>query len=247
MLTVNLLDSATLDLATFLLGEWEWDYTQHGWGYFFADSFSYTYTMKIFENDSINFLPYSVYFNDTLGFCSSFYLQSNSRLDNAWYNSFLFDGGIYRVYLVDSITIALEELFISDGPTHYWKKLANSTATAISIATCNLNEVGIDTVIGNLCDSNMVITNTYLDCPSSINSLTLQIISIYPNPSSNIVEFVIDEKITKIEVYDTGGKKLKVSYEIGSNSLDISKLNNGLYFVKLSNEINAYIGKFVKN
>ena len=127
------------------------------------------------------------------------------------------------------------------------KRISNSTSTFVSIPTCNVNEVGVDTTIGNLCDSSVVITNTYLDCPSSINSFTPQIISIYPNPSANLVEFATDEKIIKIEVYDTGGRKLKVSYEIGTNSLDISNLKNGLYFVKLSNELNAYMGKFVKN
>ena len=247
VLIINYLDSPSINLSNFAIGEWEWIYSTSGWGPTFADSFSNVYTIRIFENDSINFLPYTFYYDDILLYCSSFYLLSDSRWENSAYSYPIFDGLRYLVHPVDSNTISFEQLFVEDGPTHYWKKLSNSTATTISIATCNLNEVGIDTVIGNLCDSNVVITNTYLDCPSSINSLTPQIVSIYPNPSANIVEFDTDEKITKIEVYDTSGKKLKVSYEIGTNYLDVSQLNNGLYFVKLSNELNAYIGKFVKN
>lgn len=247
VLIVNLLDSAALYLTNFSVGGWEWIYSTSGWGPTFADSLSNVYTIKIFENDSINFLPYSFYEDGTLIYCSSFYLLSESRFENAYYNYLILDGLRYNIYPIDSTTIAFEQQFVYDGPTHYWKRISNSTSSFISIPTCNINEVGIDTSIGGLCDSSLVITNTYLDCPSSINSFTPQSISIYPNPSANLVEFVTDEKINKIEVYDTGGRKLKVSYEIGTNSLDISHLNNGLYFVKISNELNAYTGKFVKN
>lgn len=245
---VELLDSATLYLADFLVGEWEWIYTYTGWGYSSADSFDYVTTMKIFQNDSINYLPYSYYIDDTLEFCSNFYLLSNSRLNNQFHYYFLVEGNQYRVYQIDSITIAMEELFVADGPTNYWKKISNSTFNFDTLYTCNIEDVGTDTIYSNLCDSSSTIISTIFNCPNAINEINNVKLKLIPNPSSLFIKFIINESINvdKIEVFNVGGQSQKIPYVLDSNMLDISQLEKGLYFIKLSSKEHTFYAKFVK-
>lgn len=72
-----------------------------------------------------------------------------------------------------------------------------------------------------------------------INSLSTQslsddlALSVYPNPSSDMIYFDSTEKIDAIDIYDVRGK-LVMSCLNTSQSINISKLNSGIYFVKVS-------------
>lgn len=56
---------------------------------------------------------------------------------------------------------------------------------------------------------------------------------IYPNPSTGIVSFE-HENIASIEVVDLTGKVLVSKTENITNSLDLTNLNDGVYFVKIN-------------
>ncbi|AUC85094.1 hypothetical protein CW731_07230 [Polaribacter sp. ALD11] len=58
---------------------------------------------------------------------------------------------------------------------------------------------------------------------------------IQPNPTNGIVNIKIDENIRSIEVYNLRGQKVKSSL---SKELNISNLNSGIYFVKITTETN---------
>ena len=68
--------------------------------------------------------------------------------------------------------------------------------------------------------------------------------NIYPNPVST--NFVIDTKWSykKIEILDLSGRVLMTS-EFQQNP-DVSWLNSGIYFVRISDEKNNLIRKFYK-
>lgn len=87
-----------------------------------------------------------------------------------------------------------------------------------------------------------------------IDSSSNNNIILYPNPSSDIINIVLNnlkDSYLKIELYDTLGKLIKVVYDDNtvSNSIqttiDISKLETGIYYLNFSNsEIETT--KFIK-
>ena len=65
-------------------------------------------------------------------------------------------------------------------------------------------------------------------------------LSIYPNPSSNMV--TVNSKtdlLTSISVFDINGKQILDINAINSEikTLDISNFSNGIYFMTINNEV----------
>jgi hypothetical protein len=74
-----------------------------------------------------------------------------------------------------------------------------------------------------------------------------KILKVYPNPAKEQLTVVgLDElNINKIEIFDISGKLMKTVgvYETSEElKINISDLNEGIYFIKLG----EYVGKFVK-
>ncbi len=59
--------------------------------------------------------------------------------------------------------------------------------------------------------------------------------SVFPNPTTGMIYFSINQnsKIKRLEIYDQLGKKVLFAKDISSNALDLSSLDNGLYFMKI--------------
>jgi hypothetical protein len=74
-------------------------------------------------------------------------------------------------------------------------------------------------------------------------------ISVYPNPSSNYLNFTFNtNQEYTISLFDLTGKEVKnVSTTQNKTSMDISNLNTGMYFYKISSK-NSIVksGKFIK-
>ena len=93
-------------------------------------------------------------------------------------------------------------------------------------------------------DYNVVVTNQY-GCENysdtlyygSVGILALENknVSIYPNPATNYLEVKANEEIKKIELYSLEGKLIELKNKKHSNTtrLDLSKIKNGTYFIKL--------------
>ena len=73
-------------------------------------------------------------------------------------------------------------------------------------------------------------------------------ISIFPNPASDIlnIDNKTNEQITAISIYSVKGDLVKEIKSI-SNSISVSELQNGVYFVKIEMNKNVLNYKFVKN
>lgn len=70
-------------------------------------------------------------------------------------------------------------------------------------------------------------------------------LNIYPNPTYEMISFNTNNEITNIRIFNSMGLEFKPEL-IDQNSIDISKLNNGIYFlfIKIDNVALKY--KFVK-
>jgi hypothetical protein len=73
------------------------------------------------------------------------------------------------------------------------------------------------------------------------NDFSASKFNIYPNPVSNIVNISGDNTIEFLQIFDVSGKQLISKKD--SNSVDVSKLSKGTYFMKLNNKETL---KFIK-
>jgi len=106
------------------------------------------------------------------------------------------------------------------NPTHTFLYDGNYTVRLIA----STNE-------GCNCESSKNITIT----TSGINLVEKGTIKVYPNPASDIFTLENLENEVKYEIINMDGKKLLEGNAVkGLNKINISKLNNGVYYVKVS-------------
>lgn len=76
----------------------------------------------------------------------------------------------------------------------------------------------------------------------SVNSLVL-----FPNPAQDVVSFIYDLKIDKIEVVDLNGRTIATPFDQANKTIDVSGLQSGVYYVNVYSNNNKSIQKFLKN
>ena len=71
---------------------------------------------------------------------------------------------------------------------------------------------------------------------------------LYPNPVNSMVTLKANFSIDKIFIFDISGKKvLDFSTNTNQETIDVSELNSGIYFVKIFTENGVYLNKIIKN
>ncbi|MDP2687962.1 MAG: T9SS type A sorting domain-containing protein [Aequorivita sp.] len=86
----------------------------------------------------------------------------------------------------------------------------------------------------------------------SVNSFGFEDLSIYPNPTSENVTVQSSQLVLEsaISLYDLQGKLLfskKMLPQNGKLTINVSSLENGVYFLKISSDGNSVVKKLVKN
>jgi hypothetical protein len=71
-------------------------------------------------------------------------------------------------------------------------------------------------------------------------------ISIYPNPSEEIINLITNEKINSYKIFDLQGKLIQED-TLQNNQLNIKSLENGMYLLQLFLEKNIVTKKIIKN
>ncbi|MBK8627292.1 MAG: T9SS type A sorting domain-containing protein [Saprospiraceae bacterium] len=87
-------------------------------------------------------------------------------------------------------------------------------------------------------------THTTVALPAFTKDITKEV-KIYPNPVTDILYLDTDENWSKAEIYDISGRILR-SVSLDSQSIDVSGLESGSYFVRLRSGENIGLVKFVK-
>jgi hypothetical protein len=89
------------------------------------------------------------------------------------------------------------------------------------------------------------IDNFYFSKPGNvgINQNAKNTLSVYPNPSSNViyVDGIDFNTSTVATIVDLQGKLVKTVELNGNNAIDISELNNGVYIVKIDNKVSRIV------
>jgi hypothetical protein len=72
-------------------------------------------------------------------------------------------------------------------------------------------------------------------------------LTVFPNPSSGIVNFSLinENSISEITIFDNTGKSLNNLCEITENQINITNLNDGIYYIKIQTENNIFQQKIL--
>ena len=91
-------------------------------------------------------------------------------------------------------------------------------------------------------NTTLLSTNTP-ELTQAVNAL-----SVYPNPTSDFINIKLNNASSfVVNIFTMDGKSV-LSQEIdASNPLNVSNLSTGMYFIRVSNEGQNYVTKFVKN
>lgn len=104
----------------------------------------------------------------------------------------------------------------------------------------------LDPIVGStlFIDDLVLVYNTGL---SNVVNNTLS--KVYPNPTQNIITISTqNNKIFEVVLTDINGKEItKLSNQINQTHLDLSGLNNGLYFLRTISSDGTSVQKIVKN
>jgi len=119
---------------------------------------------------------------------------------------------------------------------------ANGLLTAITDGTVEVTATAND-ASGEVGTTTITISNQSLSVHE--NNLSSQI-SIYPNPVKNELFIKLNNlKVTKMSIFDYSGRLVK-SINENVNSINVSDLQQGIYFLKVSTENGESIKRFKK-
>ncbi|MBP6566854.1 MAG: T9SS type A sorting domain-containing protein [Saprospiraceae bacterium] len=72
-------------------------------------------------------------------------------------------------------------------------------------------------------------------------------VQIFPNPATNMINVQSDEDVRRVNIYNIAGQLVMSLNSENIESIDISALHNGLYFVRVETEENVYTERLIKN
>jgi len=83
---------------------------------------------------------------------------------------------------------------------------------------------------------------------SAFQKSALENITLYPNPTTGELTIKNYElKITSIEIFDVYGRNVGATLAVAQGKINISHLNPGIYFVKITTDAGAVVKKVVKH
>lgn len=129
----------------------------------------------------------------------------------------------------------------------------NYTNTLTDLRIKNKYMFDVDSLAASTADGRLevVFVNTNTSVEEGLASLTPSM-NVYPNPAVDVLNvelFNTNFKHSNITIYNVSGQEVMNSTMTGKNkTLDIQKLSNGVYLIKLSNSETGYSNtvKFVK-
>ena len=177
-------------------------------------------------------------------------LNGNSR-----YMGSSIDLGCYEYCsFVNNITTSLNGTTItatenSAGVTYQWLDCNNNNAiipneTAQSFTANTNGNYACQITNGCTIDTTACVAVTSIGVGISENSINNQI-AVYPNPTTSQITIDIEEKIKNILIIDITGKTVK-NLVPTNNTIDVSNLIKGIYFLQVQTEKGIINSKFIK-
>ena len=138
----------------------------------------------------------------------------------------------------DNVTLFINGISIQSWPFHYQASLTTGT-----------NQLGgVDFFAGEFSGSGenpgfYIDDISFIQNPVGISEFRKSDFIIYPNPVKDRINILTNTNINTISIIDVNGK---IVFKGNNPSIDISNLNNGLYFVKIETAQGITNEKFIK-
>ena len=207
-------------------------------------------TLEVFKSDNTS--GDVAYYNKIKnGASTEIIIQDDTIIDRPW-----------NVVVADLDNDTFNDVIVTDGGTIddsiIWFKGNNGTAPSAteSLVADNNHQVFALTIADFDGDTDLDIATVGYQSDTldwyenewdtlGLNDHNVGSLSIFPNPTKSTLNFKVPfAESFKISVYDVLGKKVLNSTLQSSKSLDVSKLNNGIYILKFD-DYNTNL-KFVK-
>jgi hypothetical protein len=152
----------------------------------------------------------------------------------------------------DSVTHYLADFRFTDNAQDYIQKewtevnlnsIAPFDSLTFTFASSDVGEFGINTPVQFCLDN--ISYSTYINGISKTTSSST--INIFPNPSNGLINLDFPKKEKGIiEVLDATGRVVFSKYTVHEiEQINLEKLSNGVYFVRLTAGMNIYNNKFI--
>ena len=208
---------------------------------FLAPSIGYQ-TFVICSGDSVQVMSSTYYSSGTyidtvyqLGYCDSLVSTEVIVLPSTPVNIFATGLNTNVICLGDTITLTAPG-FLS----YYWYKVANfvsllPTYTDVPNETTTYSLTAVDS---NLCVSSGKIEIVVDSCVSNINTLENRDLEIFPNPTSDEINILL-ENIDKVDVFNVLGERMitkSFDQNINSTKLSLGAFKKGTYFINIKSK-----------
>ena len=156
-------------------------------------------------------------------------------LGNASEGNAIFEG---TIYVTLGFEPSINDEFIIATTTG---TITNCNLTSPTTASFNGNTYTFDVT----CRNNNEVVLTVVN-PLSVNEFDTETISIYPNPTKNLL-FIdnVKNKVETVEVISASGQVI-LRQKLNGNSISISNLSEGIYFIKMYSKQSVITKKFIK-
>jgi len=163
-------------------------------------------------------------------------------IDNSTYIS------SFSSYGVDTVKVTSDFKVAYDSVEVY---LNNVIDTTLQMPSADLHEIVMDTenldsfsahIIGYISTVSYTSNTIYLST-SGIHEIlnNYKDFKVYPNPSSGLFFFDVDDVITNCNVYNILGKNVTSISNVMNNSVDLSYLSEGSYILHMSSNKNKFV------
>ena len=156
------------------------------------------------------------------------YLSALLNTTNWYHLVTVYDGTKVKMY-INGVLFKSQNLTINTL-NGYFKMGETPSISGVPSLDARIDDLQIFDVALTDAQVNSLFNGTLATSESSKTELQ---ISIYPNPAKDFVFVKSEKQITKIELYDYSGKKLK---ESASKEMNISSLQRGNYLVKITDK-----------
>jgi len=108
-----------------------------------------------------------------------------------------------------------------------------STGTATVVISFNSN--------GKVVDKSLTVMSSTLDVADDVRKINL---SIYPNPTTDVLNIKTQDKIVEVSVFDVSGKSINTKLIDGK--MNVNQLPKGNYILRITTDKAVYQEKFIK-
>lgn len=196
------------------------------------------------------------YASDIVNDGTSMYFVNNSSSNV--YAANILDADAPIVVIADGMTkpssllLHSNMLYISDstnGSVYRINPYGGSTTPELLISGLNAPN-GMVIFNNNLyiaeTNANRVVTFNLSSLSTVDIEDSVSLFEVFPNPTADVLNFKIKNEIDCVEVFDVSGNLILKENSLDSNSLSVSNLSSGLYFVKVTSMGKSQTQKIIK-